>query len=69
MSKLLTFFSFIIILTIGCSTDVKEAESQNSETPISQEEIKEIESVDNMIKRDKERVDSMEKALLEQMKD
>ena len=67
MSKLLILFSFVIFLSIGCTTDVKEidAEGQNSEI-ISDEESKELDSVDEMLKRDKERLDSMEKIFKEQ---
>ncbi len=55
----------ILFLLIGCDNTINE---KSAETDIiSAEEQIEINSVDQILKRDKKRLDSMEKLLMEQI--
>ncbi|PCJ65934.1 MAG: hypothetical protein COA58_07590 [Bacteroidetes bacterium] len=69
MYKLIFLFGFVVFFNLGCSSE-KESDSSSENSEISTEqEAQEIKSVDDMIKQDQERIDSMKAALLEKTED
>ena len=58
------FLILILFLSFACTTTTKDVEEETmSETEVTEE----MDNVDALLKRDKQRLDSMEQALKEQM--